>query len=115
MSRLSIKLTLADDFQIGPGKIRLLELIDELGSISAAGRAMNMSYRRAWLLIDELNRGLGMKVVETQMGGRTGGGAVLTDTGHALITGYRSIQADAERLAVDRLGRLLGAALTQPR
>ena len=60
--------------RLGPGKIRLLELIGERGSISAAGRGMGMSYRRAWLLVDDLNRCFKEPVVLTQLGGSGGGG-----------------------------------------
>jgi len=69
VAKLTIRIDLSDHGAIGPGKIRLLELVGESGSISAAGRAMNMSYRRAWMLIDNLNRCFRSPVVETQLGG----------------------------------------------
>ena len=77
-ARLSIRIDLPGGRRVGPGKIRLLELIDETGSISAAGRAMAMSYRRAWLLVESLNTGFREPVVDAQPGGRHGGGARLT-------------------------------------
>ncbi|WP_408906434.1 winged helix-turn-helix domain-containing protein [Roseomonas mucosa] len=65
---LSIRLDPAPGLRIGPGKVRLLEEIGRNGSISAAGRALGMSYRRAWELVEDLNRGLGRPVVETAAG-----------------------------------------------
>jgi len=91
---------------IGPGKIRLLELVGESGSISAAARAMNMSYRRAWMPIDDLDRCFRSPVVETQLGGTRGGGAVLTDIGHDLIARYRSAERAATRATATELAAL---------
>ena len=81
--------------RIGPGKIQLLEKIDEFGSISAAGRAMDMSYKRAWDLVDEINRICRQAAVERQTGGKNGGGAVLTPFGTSLVARYRKIERDA--------------------
>jgi molybdate transport system regulatory protein len=100
-ARLSIRIDLPGGRRVGPGKIRLLELIDETGSISAAGRAMAMSYRRAWLLVESLNTGFREPVVDAQPGGRHGGGARLTPFGRDLIRRYRTLERDAAR-AVDR-------------
>ena len=72
--RLSIRIDLANGTRIAPGKVALLEEIGRSGSISAAGRAMKMSYRRAWRLVEDLNRHLGSPVVETAAGGSGGGG-----------------------------------------
>lgn len=83
--------------RIGPGKVRLLELIAETGSIAAAGREMNMSYRRAWMLVDNLAEVLGTPVVETRKGGRAGGGARLTDAGRGAIEQYRAMESKAAR------------------
>ncbi|MGH8431338.1 MAG: winged helix-turn-helix domain-containing protein [Solimonas sp.] len=80
---------------IGPGKIRLLELINETGSISAAGRALEMSYRQAWLLIDELNHMFREPVVIAQTGGGGGGGAVVTETGNDIVRLYREMERRA--------------------
>jgi molybdate transport system regulatory protein len=71
---LSIRVDLACGLRIGPGKIDLLEAIRSTGSISAAARALGMSYRRAWLLVEEINNGLREPVVSTESGGRHGGG-----------------------------------------
>ncbi len=94
--RLSIRVDLAGGVRIGPGKVALLEQIGRTGSISAAGRALRMSYRRAWDLIEELNRTLGCPVVATTAGGSGGGGASLTQAGEAIVQAYRAIEADAE-------------------
>ncbi|HWK47181.1 MAG TPA: winged helix-turn-helix domain-containing protein [Stellaceae bacterium] len=105
MAKLSLRIELAPGEAIGPGKVRLLELIGETGSIAAAGRAMGMSYRRAWLLVDALNRLFAQPVVSTAQGGKSGGGAVVTGFGQALIGHYRGI----ERLAGDAAGDHLRA------
>ena len=92
--RLSIRLDLASGARIGPGKVAVLEEIARSGSISAAGRALHMSYRRTWELVEDLNRSLGTPVVETAAGGSGGGGAILTRAGKAVIERYRAIELD---------------------
>jgi molybdate transport system regulatory protein len=92
--RLSIRLDLASGARIGPGKVAVLEEIGRSGSISAAGRALRMSYRRTWELVEDLNQSLGTPVVETAAGGSGGGGAVLTAAGKAVIERYRAIEMD---------------------
>jgi molybdate transport system regulatory protein len=82
---------------IGPGKIALLEAIRDTGSISAAARKLRMSYRRAWMLVDDLNRRLARAVVEATPGGRSGGGTTLSPTGHKLVALYREIERKALR------------------
>lgn len=106
-AKLSIRIDLESGERIGPGKIRLMELIAATGSISAAGRAMGMSYRRAWLLVDSLNRAFGVPLVETQQGGASGGGAKLTDLGREVINRYHAIEAEAEDATLRHLGDLL--------
>jgi molybdate transport system regulatory protein len=112
------KLTLRVDFgsrrSIGPGKIRLLEEIDRSGSISEAGRALGMSYRRAWLLIDDLNHCFRETVVRAKSGGSQGGGAALTEFGAGLVHDYRTIETAAAGAAKSRL-RGLEAALRLPK
>ncbi|QDP25468.1 winged helix-turn-helix domain-containing protein [Bradyrhizobium cosmicum] len=95
--QLSVRIDLDDRGRIGPGKIELLEQIRQHGSISAAGRAMDMSYKRAWDLVDEINRICGRAAVEPQAGGKNGGGAMLTTFGATLIARYRKIERDAAR------------------
>src|SRR6202007_1729982 len=94
---LSVRIDLDAEDRIGPGKILLLERIKECGSISAAGRAMDMSYKRAWDLVDEINRICRQAAVERQTGGKNGGGAALTPFGTSLVTRYRKIERDAAR------------------
>lgn len=96
MVGLTLRIDLSRTGAVGPGKVRLLELIDETGSISAAGRAMEMSYRRAWLLVEELNRLFREPVATTKLGGRAGGGAALTPLGRNLVRHYREMEAEAE-------------------
>lgn len=107
MASLSIRIDLGPGTRIGPGKVRLLELIAETGSISAAGRALAMSYRRAWLLVDEMNRTLPVPVVEASPGGRRGGGAALTDFGTRVVACYRTIEREAAELAGRRLAEVV--------
>jgi molybdate transport system regulatory protein len=103
---LSVRIDLDSEGRIGPGKIRLLEKIASCGSISAAGRAMNMSYKRAWDLVDEINRICKRAAVERQTGGRNGGGAMLTPFGESLVTRYRKIERSAETAARKELQAL---------
>ena len=103
--RLSIRIDLATGGRIGPGKVALLEAIERAGSISGAGRALKMSYRRAWQLVEDLNRTVGDHVVETSAGGSGGGGAKLTESGHTLIREYRAMeQAAAETATMHLVG-----------
>lgn len=106
MASLSIRLDLDPAVRVGPGKVRLLEHIAEHGSISAAGRALGMSYRRAWMLVDELNRSFAQPVVEGQIGGRHGGGATVTPFGKRLISCYRAIEREAAKAAEEHLSEL---------
>lgn len=94
-----LRIVIEPDVAIGPGKADLLEAIGETGSISAAGRRLGMSYRRAWLLVDELNQHLGAPVVDAVTGGAKGGGAALTRTGAEVLSRYRSMES-ACRLAI---------------
>lgn len=88
-----------DAIAIGPGRITLLEAIDRSGSISAAARQLKMSYRRAWLLVNDTNNALKQPAVTSSEGGASGGGSRLTETGRALIRHYRNIEAEAARAA----------------
>ncbi|MCA1441305.1 winged helix-turn-helix domain-containing protein [Ensifer sp. IC4062] len=90
-----LRIDFPPDDRLGRGKIMLLELIRETGSISAAGRAMDMSYRRAWLLVDALNRMFKEPSVESQRGGKQGGGAAVTAFGEMLIQRFRAMEAKA--------------------
>jgi len=94
---MSTRLTIRLDFELGRrlgvGKIALLESIDKTGSISAAGRAHQMSYRRAWLLVDELNQLFATPLVAAHHGGAKGGGAALTEQGRRIVALYRNAEA----------------------
>jgi len=96
VGRLKLKLQLicGDGFAMGPGKADLLEAIDREGSISAARRALNMSYRRAWLLVDEMNRCFSAKMVEAHSGGRERG-AQLSELGRTVLAAYRDLEAQS--------------------
>lgn len=111
-ARIVLKLDFGDGRAVGPGKIRLLESIQEYGSIAAAGRALGMSYRRAWLLVESLNSSFAQPAVETQLGGRGGGGATLTGFGRDLARTYRDMETDAHNAVAARL-LALEAALMQ--
>ncbi len=103
---LSVRIDLESRGRIGPGKIQLLEHIRDHGSISAAGREMDMSYKRAWDLVDEINRICGQVAVSRQAGGKNGGGAVLTAFGTSLIARYRTIERSALTAARKQLEEL---------
>jgi molybdate transport system regulatory protein len=109
MARLTLRLDFAPGQAIGHGKIRLLEAVRDYGSISAAGRSMGMSYRRAWLLVEALNTLFEQPVVETKHGGQGGGGAGLTDFGYRVIEQYRSIEAKAHAAVATELATLAAA------
>jgi len=107
---LHLRLDFGNRRSIGPGKVRLLELIGETGSISAAGRALRMSYRQAWLLVDELNAMFKAPVVHAKTGGGGGGGTALTPGGLSVVRAYRAIErraAGSSAADMRRLARLL--------
>jgi molybdate transport system regulatory protein len=106
MTRLVLQLHFDRENRIGPGKIELLERIDETGSISAAGRAMDMSYRRAWLLVDAMNRTFNAPVVATRFGGTSVGRAKLTPLGCEVVKLYREIGEAAAIAAKSNVTRL---------
>jgi molybdate transport system regulatory protein len=92
VTTLTLRLDFANGERLGPGKVALLEEIARTGSISAAGRALGMSYRRAWELVDSLNRTFRGPVVATRHGGERGGGAALTPFGLEIVAIYRRMQ-----------------------
>lgn len=108
--RLRLRLLFGTDVMLGPGKADLLELIRETGSISAAGRRMNMSYKRAWSLVEALNRYFAEPVVESTRGGSSGGGARLTEAGDKVLALYRRFEqhaATAGQPEIDALAAML--------
>lgn len=90
--RLRIRILFGDDLMLGPGKADLLEAIREFGSIAAAGRSMTMSYKRAWSLVEEMNRAFKAPLVDSARGGAKGGGASLTKTGEKVLANYRKLE-----------------------
>ena len=115
MAKLNVRIEFGDEDAVGPGKIRLLELIDEHGSIAAAGRAMRMSYRRAWLLIDNLNQCFRKPLVQKQMGGERGGGAALTPFGRRVVKHYRDMEQEALSAVAGHLRALDNAVMRRRR
>jgi len=97
--KLTLRIMLGDNIALGPGKADLLEAIANTGSISAAGRSMDMSYRRAWLLVDEMNRCFKTPLVTAAKGGVHGGGAQLTDEGRQVLEHYRTMAGATKQLA----------------
>jgi molybdate transport system regulatory protein len=119
--RLTLRVDFGPDRAIGPGKVLLLEAIRDTGSISQAGRSLGMSYRRAWLLVDDMNRCFRDPVVTAQPGGAQGGGAALTAFGRTLIHKYRTIETQATAATKPQLHdleaslRSLGRRSSKPR
>jgi len=111
---LTIRIDQGGKRLLGPGKVRLMELIGELGSISAAGRAMGMSYRRAWLLVDALNASFREPLVEKQTGGSGGGGAGLTRLGREVVERYRRIERLAAGASRKDVQALLASLADKP-
>ncbi len=99
---------------LGPGKAELLEHIADTGSISAAARRMNMSYRRAWLLVDTINQCFRQPLVETATGGKGGGGARVTDLGLSLLKRYRDMEAKARAACAEDFAVILAELAETP-
>lgn len=104
--RLTVRFDFDADRRLGPGKIALLEAIRRTGSISAAGRAHQMSYRRAWLLVEDLNKSFGEPLVSAHPGGANGGGASLTAAGEAIVALYRSAERKMRDAAAQEISKL---------
>lgn len=109
--KLKLQLACGDAYALGPGKADLLDAIGRDGSISAAGRALGMSYRRAWLLVDEMNRCFAAPLVETLRGGGRERGARLTAAGMDMLAAYRELEAAMADVADHPAYRRLAAAL----
>ena len=104
--RFRMRICTGDTVALGPGKVALLEAVHEHGSISAAARSLGMSYRRAWLLIDELNRSLKSPATVSEQGGHSGGGCALTPVGENIVRLYREVEAQAEAACVTQIAAL---------
>ena len=117
-TRLTMRLDFDAGRRLGAGKIALLEAIERTGSISAAGRAHAMSYRRAWLLVDELNQLFSAPLVAAHHGGAKGGGASLTEEGRRIVSLYREAEAKMRAAAESEIDAIeatlapLGQALS---
>ncbi|VWX54466.1 winged helix-turn-helix domain-containing protein [Novosphingobium sp. 9U] len=111
--KLKIQLLCGDEIAMGPGKADLLDAIAAQGSISGAARAMDMSYRRAWLLVDAMNRCWREPLVETSPGRAKGGGARLSPAGRRVLDGYRALQATLDSTAHGDLLADLNSELRQ--
>lgn len=109
-----LRVTLSDEFYVGPGRADLLELIGETGSISEAAKRMGMSYKRAWSLVQALNEGFGAPLVETVRGGAGQGGASLTPAGSEVLERYRRMQ-QATREAIADDVKAVQAAMSRAR
>lgn len=109
--KLKLQLACGDSYALGPGKADLLEAIQAHGSISAAGRALGMSYRRAWLLVSEMNRCFHSPLVETLRGGGRDRGARLSDAGRLALAHYRALDTAAAALTDHPAYLALKAAL----
>lgn len=105
-TRLRIRIVFGDDAMLGPGKADLLERIRETGSISAAGRAMGMSYKRAWMLVETMNAAFREPLVDASRGGAAGGGARLTEAGQAVLAHYRKLEEIMAEAGAARIGAL---------
>lgn len=114
MAKLKLTIDLDSGARIGPGKIALLDSVKSTGSISAAARATGMDYKRAWTLIDSLNRAFTTPSVSRTTGGARGGGAVLTPFGEALLAKYRALEAATAALGSDALAELERHANSEP-
>ncbi|MFO7758638.1 MAG: LysR family transcriptional regulator [Roseovarius sp.] len=103
---LRLRIVFEGGAMIGPGKADLLDGIAETGSIAAAARAMNMSYKRAWMLVETMNAAFREPVVHSSRGGSTGGGAALTGTGAAVLAEYRKLQEITAQAGAGRIAAL---------
>jgi molybdate transport system regulatory protein len=112
--RFRFRLLLGRTVAMGPGKADLLTALAETGSISAAARRMGMSYKRAWYLIDTMNRCFKEPVVETVKGGRGHGGAGLTTMGQTVLDHYRAMEARAAVAMAEDLDRLADLVARDP-
>ena len=114
--RIKLQIYSGEEIAMGPGKADLLDAIAREGSISGAGRAMGMSYRRAWLLVDVMNRCWEQPLVVAHPGGSGRGGARLSEQGRAVLALYRALQGEAGALRSGaNWAQLAGALLPQPR
>ena len=110
---LHLRIVLRHGVAVGPGRAELLEGIREHGSISAAGRASGMSYKRAWALIEAMNTAFREPLVEASRGGAVGGGARLTAAGETVLALYRRVEAAASAASAPEIDQLAGLVATR--
>jgi len=113
-TRPRLRLLVGAAVALGPGKARLLDAIDEAGSISGAARAMGMSYRRAWTLVEAMNRDFRDPLVETNAGGAGGGGAGVTAAGHEALRRYRAMEEKAAQAVAGEIDAFAGLLARVP-
>ncbi|MFZ1813447.1 MAG: LysR family transcriptional regulator [Rhizobiaceae bacterium] len=106
--RTHLRISLTREIAFGPGKAALLEAIGELGSIAAAGRKLNMSYKRAWTLVEAMNRDFAEDLVSANRGGREFGGASLTESGRTVLSLYRDMSEKTDSVIHAQLAQLRG-------
>ncbi|MFC3050422.1 winged helix-turn-helix domain-containing protein [Kordiimonas pumila] len=111
---LKLRIMAGDDIAFGPGKAELLSQIQKTGSIAAAGRAMGMSYKRAWLLVETMNNCFTSPLVEKQKGGATKGGATVTALGETVLNYFRDMQHSAAQAVAEKANAFPGLASKQP-
>ena len=112
-----IRVLLGDAASLGPGKIELIDAIEKAGSISGAAKMMNMSYRRAWNLVDSINHDFTEEIIITSVGGKGGGGAIVTELGLEIIQRYRQLESKALDSVLEELeqfGQYLAQKTNQP-
>lgn len=103
---MRLRIVFGPEAMLGPGKAELLERIDQTGSISAAGREMGMSYKRAWMLVGTLNAMFQGPLVQSARGGSKGGGATLTPLGNKVLQLYRAVERRASEAGSAELAQL---------
>ena len=103
---LRIRILFGDGAMLGPGKADLLQGIRDTGSIAAAGRGMDMSYKRAWSLVEEMNAAFRLPLVESARGGARGGGARLTEAGEEVLAHYRKLEETLAEAGAARIGKI---------
>lgn len=111
---VKLRILFGDRAMLGPGKVLLLEHIRDLGSISAAGRAMGMSYKRAWSLVEDMNAAFRAPLVESARGGAGGGGALVTAAGLSVIDAYRGFEDASRQAGADALATLQAMLRDEP-
>ena len=111
--RMKVQIMCGEAIAMGPGKAQLLDLIAKVGSISGAAREMDMSYRRAWQLVDVMNRCWNGRLVET-IPGRAAGGARLTPLGANILDHYRRLQAKLDTASLAEWRTMVSLVRDEP-